>query len=86
MSGGHETSVLVLIRTAMALPGCLRGINAFITVVPSGWATILRFFLFYLFWRGISHNLLNNQNNKYDDTGLAEHELKHILLTTSLIS
>lgn len=33
---------------AMALLGCPRGMNAFITVVPfGGWATILRFFLFY---------------------------------------
>lgn len=59
---------------ALALLGCLRDRNAFITAVPSGWATILGFFfLFYLFWR--------HQKNKYDVTGL-----KHILLTPSPIS
>lgn len=56
---------------AMALRGCLRGTNAFITVVPSGWATKLRFFLFYLF--------LRHQENKYGVTGFAEQELKSIL-------
>lgn len=63
---------------AMALLRCLGGTNAFITVVPSGWATILKLFIFYLFWR--------HQKNKYDITGLAEQELKHVLLTPSLVS
>lgn len=63
---------------AMALLGCLGGTNAFITVVPPGWATIQNFFIFYLFWR--------HQKNKYDVTGLAEQELNHILLTPSLVS
>lgn len=68
----------------MPLLGCLRGMNAFITVVPfGGWATILRFFWFYLFWR--------QQENKWDVKGHREHflqsqKLKHVLVTRSLIS
>lgn len=67
----------------MVLLGCLRGMNAFITVLPlGGWVNILRFFLFYFFWR--------QQKNKWDVKGHREHflqsqELKRILLTHSLI-
>lgn len=35
----------------MALLGCLRGMNAFITVVPfGGWANILRFFSYFIYF------------------------------------